>query len=160
MKQDPDAKREDAISFLVDHSTGVLATISGAGEPHARLLYYTCDDAFNVYFITLKNTRKVSDIARNNRAAFVVSETEVPRTLQMEGTVTDLTDSAVLDPLLSDFVHTLMSHQKYGIPISHFDTSELKFFKLTPNWVRWGDFTFGEGTDAVLTEVDPTAQDS
>lgn len=157
MKPDAEGKREDALSFLVDHDTGVLATISRAGEPHARLLYYTCDDSFNVYFITLKDTRKASDIASNDKAAFVVSETEIPRTLQMEGTVADLTDTATVDPLLTDFVQRLTAHTTYNIPITRFDTSELKFYKLTPTWVRWGDFTFGQGTDTVLTEVDPTA---
>jgi general stress protein 26 len=151
-------KREDAISFLVNNGTGVLATLSGAGEPHARLIYYTCDDSFNVYFITLKSTRKVSDITSNNRAAFVVSETEVPRTLQMEGTVKDMTETSTVDPMLTDFVHTLMSHTKYGIPLGHFDTSELRFYKFTPTWIRWGDFTFGQGTDAVLTQIDPTLE--
>lgn len=155
MKPDVEGKREDAISFLVDHSTGVLATVSKAGQPRARLIYYTCDDSFNVYFITLKNTRKVSDIASESRAAFVVSETDIPRTLQMEGTIADLTDTATIDPLLTDFVRRLMSHKKYGIPLSHFDTNELGFYKLTPEWVRWGDFTSGQGTGEVLIEVDP-----
>jgi general stress protein 26 len=154
MKAASEGKREEALSFLVNHDTGVLATLSRANETHARMVYYTCDDAFNIYFITLKNTRKVSDLASNEQAAFVVSEMEVPRTIQIEGVVEDLTSSAVVDPLLTDFVHRLMSHDKYGIPLSHFDASELKFYRLTPTWVRWGDFTFGEGTDKVLTEID------
>ena len=154
MKKDNEGKREEALSFLVDHDAGVLATCSRANVAHARMVYYTCDDAFNVYFITLKNTRKVADLAANPQAAFVVSEMEIPRTIQIEGKVEDLTNSATIDPLLSDFVHRLMSHEKYGIPLSHFDASELKFYKLTPDWVRWGDFTFGQGTDKVLTEID------
>ena len=155
MNPDTEGKRDEALSFLVDHPTGVLSTVTADGQPRARLIYYTCDDAFNVFFITLKSTRKVTDIAANNKAAFVVSETEIPRTLQMEGTIADLTDTATVDPLLADFVHTLMSHTKYGIPLSHFDASELHFYKLTPEWVRWGDFTFGKGTDQVLTTIDP-----
>jgi general stress protein 26 len=155
MKKDIAGKREEALSFLVDHETGVLATISKSGEPHARLIYYTCDDSFNVYFMTLKSTRKVSDLICNPRAAFVVSETERPRTLQIEGVVTDLTDTAIISPTLSDFVERLMAHTKYGIPLAHFDESEIKFYSITPSWVRWGDFTIGQGTNEVLSEVDP-----
>jgi general stress protein 26 len=155
MKKDLTGKREEALSFLVDHETGVLATLSKSGELHARLVYYTCDDSFNVFFMTLQNTRKVSDIAANPHAAFVVSEMERPRTLQIEGVVTDLTDTATIDPILSDFVKRLMAHTQYGIPIAHLDGSEIKFYRLTPDWVRWGDFTSGQGTDAVLAEVDP-----
>lgn len=154
MNSDLEEKRDSALSFLVNHDTGVLATVSSTGAPHARLVYYTCDDSFNIYFLTLRNTRKVSDIASNPKGSFVVSEDEIPRTIQVEGTITDLTDSAVNDPLVSDFVQRLMSHTKYGIPLTHFDGSELVFYKLTPTWVRWGDFTFGQGTNAVFTELD------
>jgi len=159
MDKNIEGAREDAISFLVDHSTGVLATVSISGQPRARHIYYTCDDDFNVYFITLKNTRKVSDIASDNRGAFVVADDTIPRTLQIEGTISDLSDTATIDPLLSDFVHRLMSHKKYGIPLSHFDASELMFFKLSPTWIRWGEFTFAKGTEAVLTELDPRGKD-
>jgi general stress protein 26 len=155
MKQDIEGKRDDALSFLVNHDAGVLATLSPADETHARLVYYTCDDAFNVYFLTLRNTRKVSDLASNPQAAFVVSEIGELRTIQIEGIVEDLTESAIIDPLLTGFVHRLMSHTKYGIPLTRLDGSELKFYKLTPSWVRWGDFTFGQGTDNVLTEINP-----
>jgi general stress protein 26 len=155
MEKNPEGKRDDALSFLVQNETGVLSTLSSVGELHARLVYYTCDDSFNVYFMTLKNTRKISDLASHPHAAFVVSETERPRTIQIEGTVTDLTDTATIDPTLTDFVQRLMGHTQYGIPLARFDESEIKFYRLVPNWVRWGDFTFGQGTDEVLTEVDP-----
>ncbi len=155
MEKDLTEKRGVALQFLIDHEAGVLATISRAGESHARLIYYTCDDSFNVYFLTLKSTRKVSDLDSHPQAAFVVSEMERPRTIQIEGVVTDLTNTATIDPLLSDFVQRLMAHNEYGIPLSRFDESEIKFYRLSPDWVRWGDFTFGHGTDEVLTEVDP-----
>lgn len=158
MEQDPLEKRDDALTFLVGHVTGVLATHStgvAGGTPRARLVYYTCDDAFNVYFITLANTRKVEDLGKDPHAAFVVAEPEIPRTIQMEGIVTDLTESATIDPMLSDLMHTLMSNEHYGAPLARFDTSTLKFYRLSPTWVRWGDFTFGHGTDKVLSEIDP-----
>lgn len=156
MNTDTEGKRDEALSFLVDHDAGVLATVSHAGEPHARMVYYTCDDAFNVYFITLKKTRKVADISSNSRAAFVVSEMEVPRTLQVEGTIEDLTNTATVDAVLVDFIRRLMDKKPYGIPLSHFDGDELVFYRLTPNWIRWGNFTFGQGTDQVLMRIDPT----
>lgn len=156
MNPDPEGKREEALSFLVNHDAGVLATRSGDGEPRARMMYYTCDDAFNVYFMTLKNTRKVADLATHPRAAFVVAKTDIPRTIQLEGNVEDLTETATIDPLLSDFVHRLMAHTTYGIPLSRFDADEIRFYRLTPAWVRWGDFTAEQGTDNVLTEIDPS----
>ncbi len=155
MELDPLDKRDDALSFLVAHTTAVLATLSDKGTPRARTIYYTCDDSFNVYFITLTNTRKVADLAGNPHGAFVVSEVDIPRTLQMEGTITDLTDSATIDTRLSDLVEVLMSNKNYGAPLTRFDTSTLRFYEFTPSWVRWGDFTFGKNTETVLTEVNP-----
>ncbi len=155
METTSEGKRDEALSFLVGHTNGVLSTVSPEGRPRARLLYYACDDSFQIYFITLAHTRKVADLAQNPHAAFVVSETDAPRTLQLEGTITDLTDTATIDPTLADLVNVLMSNTKYGAPLTRFDSSTLKFYRLTPDWVRWGDFTFGRGTDAVLTEINP-----
>lgn len=149
-----EGERDEALTFLMNHETGVLATISEANEPHARLVYYTVDDAFNIYFITLKNTRKVADLGAHHQAAFVVSQEDMPRTVQIEGKVTDVTDTTTLNPIIADFVKRL-SEKEYGIPLAHMDASELRFFKLEPSWVRWGEFTFGQGTDHVLTEVNP-----
>lgn len=154
MENDPTGKRDDALSFLVNNETGVLATISNKGTPRARLVYYTVDDSFNIYFLTLANTRKVADITTNPHVAFTVFQTDTPRTLQLEGTASDLTDTATNDPLLVSFIKMLSSKNTYGIPIEHLDTAVIRFFKITPTWVRWGDFTFGEGTDNVLTTIE------
>jgi general stress protein 26 len=160
MEKDAEMKRDEALSFLVNHDAGVLATVSRDGQPGARIVYYTCDDFFNVYFMTLKTTRKVADLAANGRAAFVVADQEVPKSIQLEGNVADLTDTATVDPLLTDFVHRLMAHEQYGIPLSHLDASEIKFYKLTPSWIRWGDFTFGQGTDTVFTKIEPNGSEN
>ena len=47
----------DARFFLKGHNTGVLATVSATGEPHASTVYYTADDDFNVYILTLISSR-------------------------------------------------------------------------------------------------------
>jgi general stress protein 26 len=159
MDQDANGKRDEALSFLVGHSTGVLATVSKEGKPRARLVYYASDDAFRVHFITLANTRKAEDLAAHSHAAFVVAEAAAPRTVQIEGAVEDLTDSATVDPMLADFVRMLMSNTRFGAPLARFDTATLKFYRLTPDWVRWGDFTFGRGTDTVLTVINPIEED-
>ncbi|CAN5770525.1 hypothetical protein BH11PAT2_BH11PAT2_09820 [soil metagenome] len=156
MTKDTEGVQEEALSFLVNHDAGVLATASLQGQPSARTVYYTCDDSFNVYFMTLRATRKAAQLVSNQHAAFVVSEMVIPRTLQIEGLVSDVSDTAVNDALLSDFMKRLMSHTPYGIPLEHFDSSVLAFFKLSPTWIRWGDFTFAVGTDSVFTELPAT----
>lgn len=155
MKPELEGKRDEALSFLVDHETGVLSTVSD-GKSHSRLMYYACDESFTIFFLTLVNTRKVADLRDNPHASFVVSDIDIPRTLQVEGIVEDLTEAATANPLLANSVQELMSRRgRYGLPLEHFDEAAVKFYRLTPSWVRWGDFTFGQGTDTVLTRINP-----
>src|SRR3989344_3572024 len=101
-------KRADALAFLKARKTGVLATISPSNPPRARTIYYAADDSFSIYFVTLANTRKPEDFKTNGRAAFVVSGEAVPQTLQMEGAITDLTETATIDPILVELTRVLM----------------------------------------------------
>lgn len=155
MDTDGAGKRDEALEFLTAHNTGVLATVSREGAARARLVYYACDDQFQVYFLTYGNTRKAADLAAHPHAAFVIADTDAPRTLQIEGQVTDLSEMAGIDPALTDLLHTLQSNTKFGAPLTRFDPSTLKFYRITPDWVRWGNFTFGRGTDNVFTVLDP-----
>ncbi len=150
-------KRDTALAFLKANDAGVLATVSPEGKPHARLVYYTSDESFNIYFITLASTRKVADIGANPQVAFTVSTVETPQALQLEGIATDLTDTATNDPLIVAFIQKLIPKKPYGIPLEHLDAAVIRIFKITPDWVRFGDFTYGDGTDRVLTEIPPTA---
>ncbi|MEK7602019.1 MAG: pyridoxamine 5'-phosphate oxidase family protein [Patescibacteria group bacterium] len=151
----PTDKREEALSFLMSHTTGVLSTVSTEHKSRSRFVYYASDDTFSLYFITLANTRKVSDLANNSSASFVIAESDVPRTLQIEGDITDLTETATIEPTLVKLVDTLMSNATYGAPLTRFDSSTLRFYRLIPKWIRWGNFTQGHTTNEILSPIYP-----
>lgn len=142
-----------AQAFLSSHSIGVLATLSPEGTPHARTMYYAADEALNVFFLTVESTRKVDDLAHTALAAFVVTNEAGPQTLQIEGTVSDLTETATLDPVTHNLLETLLARGERFAPVTRLDMGSIHFYKLTPTWVRWGDFVQGQGTDEVLTEI-------
>ena len=144
--------RSQALAFLKAHQTGVLATANASG-PHARTVYFASDKAFNIYFVTHADTRKWADLEADPHAAFVVSHEKVPQTLQLEGTVTNLTKTALIDPALVDLTLVLLSNTNYFAPLTRFNPSDMVFLKLTPTWIRWGDFTQGLGTATVLREI-------
>jgi general stress protein 26 len=146
-------KKPDALAFLKAHKTGVLATLSPEHTPHARLVYYASDDSFKIYFLTLSNTHKAEDISRDAHAAFVVATEEVPQELQMSGTIEDLTDSAILDPVVSELFANLKSNEMYGAPVTRFDAAKILFYCFTPSLIRWGDFTSGHTSDEVFTDI-------
>ena len=149
-------KRADALAFLKARKTGVLATISPSNHPRARTIYYAADASSSIYFVTLANTRKPEDFKTNGRAAFVVSEEAVPQTLQMEGAITDLTETATIDPILVELTRVLMSNTTYFAPLTRLDSEKILFYRLKPDWIRWGDFTHGQGTEEVLSPIYPS----
>ncbi|MBU0750192.1 pyridoxamine 5'-phosphate oxidase family protein [Patescibacteria group bacterium] len=146
-------KTEAALAFLQSHRSGVLATLSPEGAPHARLLYFSADKDFNIHFLTLSTTRKVKDIETDPRAAFVVAAEDVPQTLQIQGVLEDRTDTAVNDPIVNHLFDNLKSNTTYFAPLTRFDPGKVFFYRLKPTSVRWGDFTHGHSTDEVFTEL-------
>src|SRR3990167_4116279 len=95
-------KRADALAFLKKHRTGALATVSQEGSPRVRLVYYASGDAFEIYFMTKKSTRKVDDITRDSRVAFTISSEDVPQALQIEGVASLVEIPAEPDTVLNN----------------------------------------------------------
>ena len=147
-----DAK-QSALAFLDRHSVGVLSTNSPDGAPRSRAVYYSSDDAFAVYFLTVTGTRKIDDFNADAKAAFVVSVEDAPQTLQIEGRVTDITETAAIDPATRELVAKLQEKGPFFAPVAHLDPGVARLYKLSPTWVRWGDFTDGMGTDSSLIEI-------
>lgn len=142
-----------AASFLHTHSVGVLATLSPNGTPRARSVYYATDDSFSIYFWTLTSTRKTEDIATNAYGAFVVSDENTPQTLQIEGTISDLTETATINDVIHRLSEKFMERGTHFAPLTHLDSGKIVFYRLTPTWVRFGDFTDGFGSDKTFTEI-------
>ncbi len=144
---------QSALSFLEDRTVGTLATVSAEGLPRARTVYYVSNELFEIFFFTLAGTRKVEDINANHLAAFVVSDGNLPQTLQLEGVLTELPDSSVADPQMQQLFDVLTARGSDFAPLAHLDASRVLFYKLTPTWVRFGDFVRKNSTDEVLTEI-------
>jgi hypothetical protein len=139
--QNETTPKDQILAFLESHELGALATTSPEGEAHVRLVYYANDPVGNLYFLSLANTRKVADIRANTKAAFVVVSDDKEHTLQIEGNFEEITDTATFGPIIVT-------------PVTHLDPSKPVCFKLTPSWIRWGDFTKGRGNENVFTEID------
>lgn len=63
--------REDALRFLKENATAVVAT-SFKDQPRASTVYYFVDDDFNFYFATKRKTSKYINAELNPNAAVVV----------------------------------------------------------------------------------------
>lgn len=142
-----------ARSFLEEHTLGTLATRSAEGAPRARTVYYVSNNLLEIFFFTLAGTRKVEDINDNHLAAFVVSDENIPSTLQMEGVLSELPDTTIADEQMQKLLEVLTKKGSHFAPLMHLDASAILFYKLTPTWMRYGDFTKGSTTDESLTEI-------
>lgn len=142
-----------ATEFLTSHTTGVLATVDSTGMPHARTVYYVSDTAHCIYFLTLANTRKVTDLEGNPAVAFVVSDESMPATLQIEGTVTDITETATDDEHTKALLNVLFEKGDRFAPVTHLDVGVIRIYKITPSWMRLGQFKGNQGSDEVFSDI-------
>ena len=146
--------RATALTFLQGHRTGVLSTLSPLGNPRSRLVYFAADSDFNVYFMSMNNTRKAEDIRAHNQAAFTVSSEEVPQTMQIEGMVEDITDRPTADDTVEALFANLRSNTTYFTPLARLDRGDIRFYRITPTWMRFGDFISGHSSAEVFTKLD------
>jgi general stress protein 26 len=156
MQPDMETKRAMALEFLKSHTAGVIASISREGTPHASVVYYTSDEQFSVYFLTLVSSRKYAAMKANPNVAFVVGTLDVPQTLQIEGAVTELHEGADMGRSLPELIQRLSSNSTYFAPITKMDPADIVVMWLQAKWIRWADYAqSSSGNKNVFTEFDP-----
>jgi uncharacterized protein YhbP (UPF0306 family) len=62
------------LNFLKSDSniTAVLGTVSADGLPRTALIYYSIDDVFTLYFLTVSNTQKYKNLLENPHVAITI----------------------------------------------------------------------------------------
>jgi nitroimidazol reductase NimA-like FMN-containing flavoprotein (pyridoxamine 5'-phosphate oxidase superfamily) len=150
-----DDKRAEALAFLRHHTAGVLSTSGSDGQPHASAIFYSADEHFNVYFLTLLASRKYKAMKENPKVAFAVGTEDVPLTIQVEGVAEEIQDDAEKQKQSAGVIDVLMQHStRYYAPLTKLDRSEMILMWIQPKWIRWADYS-GEatGSEHVWTEV-------
>ncbi len=150
----PSDPRTDALAFLKRHRTGVLATAGHDNIPHASVVHYSPDDKFNIYFMTLKNTRKYKSIIAHPQVAFTIFTEDTPQTLQMEGMASDISFSEEAGSKKDELFEVLNKNPLFYPPITKLDIDETAIIWIRPTWIRWADYAFSEdGSKNVLQEI-------
>jgi nitroimidazol reductase NimA-like FMN-containing flavoprotein (pyridoxamine 5'-phosphate oxidase superfamily) len=149
-------KREEALSFLQEHATGVLATCGTDNQPHASAIFYVADENFNIHFLTLLNSRKYKAMKENPRVAFTAGTMDVPQTIQIEGVAEEILHEREKNEQAAKLIDLLMEHSKrYYAPLIKMDRSEIVLTWIQPKWIRWADYSAMDktGTENVWTEI-------
>lgn len=125
------------LNFLNDHKSGVLATVSLDSMPHASVIYYHIDNSFAVTFLSKARTQKSEDIKQNSHALLVVYDEVSQTTVQVQGVVTEMTDSKEVTHVFRNTLRSSLNSSEAGIPpIAKLNAGQYVAYKLQPSEIR------------------------
>lgn len=118
---------------------GVVSTINEDGSPASASVYYLYDKALSFYCITREGSRKYKNLKRDHRVSFVVTSEKPPKTIQCEGVAHEVTKPYEENEYFTDLVSLASKHTLLP-PVSQIGGSKMVFLKITPSWIRVGNF--------------------
>lgn len=133
---------QEALDYLKTQRVGILAVEMLDGSPHAATVHYVhTEDPLVFYFETCRDYRKAQPILAKEsvRASFVIGNDEAnPKTLQLDGVI------ELLKPKEKEIFDTIYLG-KFPEKIEKSKNPDYIFFKFTPTWWRFTDWTLPEG---------------
>jgi hypothetical protein len=123
-------------AFMDSQSLAVQASVSASGSPQAAVVGVIVTESFEVFFDTLDSTRKVPNLRRNSRIAFVMGGMigGDERTVQYEG-LADEPEGADLERLKARyFIRFPDGPDRQSWP-------GLTYVRARPTWIRYSDFS-------------------
>lgn len=118
---------------------GVVSTVCGNAKPESAFVYFAFDENLNIYFATKDKSRKYKNILENKNVSFVMATENPPQTLQLEGVGSVHSEVDDQKHLFQELVG-LSSFKHFSSPISQQTAGGLKFIKISPSWIRFGNF--------------------
>lgn len=146
--------RRKVLDYLRGHHVLTLATV-GPDGPAAASLFYACDDAWNLYFLSDPSSQHCRNLSANPQVAITIhsdqSDWRQIQGVQLWGTARQVTGLGELVHALQvygarfPFVRALMTDPETSESdrelISGLRTAKL--YRITPQRVRWIDNTVG-----------------
>jgi hypothetical protein len=133
----------------------VQASISSAGAPQAAVVAFVVTDDLEIVFQTVVGSRKMQNLRRDPRIAFVVSDED--EMVQIEG-IADEPTGEELERLKAFYCKVHPEAQSWQATRPGDDAKERTFayVRVKPTWVRHSDFRKGGGVAEVIRRsIDP-----
>jgi general stress protein 26 len=125
----------ELLQFLRGHSLAVQASVSPALAPQAAVVGIAITDRFELIFDTLDTTRKMHNLRRNPKIAFVIGglTTGDERTVQYEGLADEPagTELARLKEVYFGAFPDGPERQQWP---------GITYVRVRPTWIRYSDF--------------------
>jgi len=124
-------------SLLQQEKLAVIATLNKANYPQTALIAYAEDKRLCLYFQTGQHTRKAHNLTHNSKVALSIGlKEENKMTLQYEGIAQQLGNSQEIKSLKQRFLD-----KKSPTTIEYLERADAIFFKITPTWIRYSDYS-------------------
>jgi general stress protein 26 len=124
--------RSELVQFLRQHRYAVQATRSPEGAPQAAVVGIAVTDELEIVFDTLASTRKLQNLRRDPRIAFVVG-CEDERSAQLEG-VADEPSGAELERLQRCYFEAFPDGP------TRLEWPGISYVRVRVHWARYSDF--------------------
>jgi pyridoxine/pyridoxamine 5'-phosphate oxidase len=135
------------LAFMREHPLAVQASVSRDGNPQAAVVGIAVSDAFEVFFDTTDQTRKLANLRGNPAIAFVIGPVGEERTVQYEGVVDEPT-GAELDRLKQVYFATFPDGPERQ------SWAGITYLRAKARWIRYSDFN---RDPPVIAEFDAAA---
>jgi len=143
---------KNAYNFLLGHKFAVLSTTSKNAKPWGSTIYYVVDEKLNFFFLTHVESTKYHNLKEQPQAAITVPDDIEQSTVQAVGAVTEVPLGPERDHAFRMIVQVHPPGQFEWIPpVTKMDAGEVLLLKLTPEVLRFSDFSPKDG--ARITEV-------
>jgi len=123
------------VQFMQGCRLAVQSSVSPTGSPQSAVVGIVVTDDGQIFFDTLEQTRKVANLRRNSKIAFVIGGTVDgdERTVQYEG-IADEPRGSVLEGLKELYFERFPDgRQRSAWP-------GLIYVRAVPTWIRFSDF--------------------
>jgi hypothetical protein len=130
-----DMTTSQLLEFMRTHRLAVQASVSPASAAQAAVVGFAVTNAFELVFDTLDTTRKLNNLRRNSRIAFVIGGLTAgdERTAQYEG-VADEPVGAERERLKAAY------YEAWPDGPSRASWPGLVYVRVRPTWIRYSDF--------------------
>jgi uncharacterized protein YhbP (UPF0306 family) len=130
-----DAQRAEVAAFLKKHTTLTIATVDREAWPQAASVFYTSDDALNLYWVSGEKSRHSQNLERVSRVAVTIHN-ETWDWRDIHGVQIDGQARRVIDPDETDRAWALF-RDKFPFTAEFTDQiARSSFYVLKPQWLR------------------------
>jgi general stress protein 26 len=125
----------ELLQYIRENSLGVQASVSAVAAPQAAVVGFIVTDRFELFFDTVDTTRKVQNLRRNPRIAFVIGglTNGDERTVQYEGVADEPTGSE-LRRLKAEYFEVFKDGPERQ------SWAGITYVRVRPRWIRYSDF--------------------